>query len=96
MNCSPRTLVLVGLWIFLISWTYYAMIRKFLDEETIFNHEHDEHENAFQWPVVNICPYILFPENVKTFAQKNEEIEQTKLSFFATMIPKGATPDNLR
>ena len=53
MKCSLRTVVLLAVWTFLLIWLYQAIL-KLQKEETAFNH-YDE-ENAFQWPVVNICP----------------------------------------
>ena len=95
MHCSPRTLVLLGLWIFLISWTYLAMIRKYLHEDTIFSHY--EKENGFHWPVMNICPMYLFERNNSstTFEEMEVEIENSMMSFSnVSLLVKGAKIDN--
>ena len=94
MQCSPRSLILLGLWGFLLGWTYYA-IRKYRKEDTAFNHY--VKANAFQWPVLNICPMYLVPprNNFSTsFEEMELEINQTRMSYFGVvMYPKGVTVD---
>ena len=91
MKCSPRVLILIVLWIVLIIWTYYGIV-KYLGETTIFNHR--DEENAFQWPVVNICPMYWFHRNHTStnFEEVEKEINQTMSSYtYAIMHPKGET-----
>ena len=95
MKCSSRKLILLGLWGFLLGWTYHA-IKKYLNEDTAFNHYDKAH--AFQWPVFNICPMYFYPtRNVSstTFEEMEIEINQTMMSYYlAIMYPKGVTADN--
>ena len=94
MKCRSRTLILLGLWIFLFGWIYHA-VTKYLNEDTAFNHF--EVAKAFQWPVVNVCPMYLFRRNIssKTFEEMEEEINQTILSYSqVVMFPKGVTIDD--
>ena len=96
MKCSPRILILIALWIVLIGWTYYGIV-KYLGETTIFNHR--DEEIAFQWPVVNICPMYWYDTNHTStnFEEMEKEINQTMLSYtYAAMLPKGATTDKLQ
>ena len=97
MKCSPRVLILIVLWIVLIIWTYYGIV-KYLGETTIFNHR--DEEIAFQWPVVNICPMYWFHRNHTStnFEKMEKEINQTMSSYtYAIMHPKGeTTADNPR
>ena len=94
MKCSSRKLILLGLWGFLLGWTYHA-IKKYLNEDTAFNHYDKAH--AFQWPVVNICPMYFHPRNISstTFEEMEEEINQTRMSYkpSTSMYPKGASAD---
>ena len=91
MKCSPRGLILIGLWIFLLGWTYLA-IRKHLNEDTAFNHY--EIVQGFQWPVVSICPMHWSSTYVssKTFEEMEVEINRTMMgsySFMSTFPKKG-------
>ena len=68
-----------------------------MDENTIFNQK--DEENAFQWPVVNICPMYWYDTNHTStnFEEMEKEINQTMLSYsFATMHPKGTTTDKVK
>ena len=77
----------------MVSWTYCGMIQKYLNEGTAFDNYGVE--EAFQWPVVNICPMVVSPKNVTNFEDKEEEIQETKLNFaLAEMLPKESTEDN--
>mgnify|MGYP001171058923 FL=1 len=95
MKSSPRSLILLGLWGFLLGWIYFA-INKYQNEDTVFNHFNEA--NSFQWPVVNICPMYLYPpRNVSstTFEEMEKEIKQTMMSYIRVdMFPKGVTRDN--
>ena len=95
MQCSPRSLILLGLWGFLFGWTYHA-IEKFRNEETALNNY--AKENGFQWPVVNICPMYFYPHRTNfstTFEEMEAEINQTMMSYnMVQMYPKNVTADN--
>ena len=94
MKSSPRSLILLGLWGFLLGWTYLAT-EKYRNEDTAFNHF--DIAKAFQWPVVNICPMYLFRRNIsrKTFEEMEVEINQTILSYSQVVLfPKGVTIDD--
>ena len=70
---------------------------RYLDENTILNHKYEK--NAFQWPLINICPMYWSSRNhtSKNFEEMQEEINQTMLSYsFATMHPKGTTTDEVK
>ena len=93
MQCSPRSLIIFGLWGLLLGWIYQA-IKKYLNEDTVFNHY--DQANSFQWPVLNICPIYFQARNLSstTFEEMENEINQTMVSFFyAAMYPKGNTAD---
>ena len=93
MQCSPRSLIIFGLWGLLLGWIYQA-IKKYLNEDTVFNHY--DQANSFQWPVLNICPIYFQARNLSstTFEEMEKEINQTMVSFFyAAMYPKGSTAD---
>ena len=96
MKYSPRSFVILGLWGFLLGWTYQA-IGRYLKEETVFNHY--DKANAFQWPVVNICPMYVDLETKKvpltSFEDVEAEIHRTLTSYsHVKMVPIGKTVDN--
>ena len=94
IKCSLRTVVLLSLWTFLLSWLYQAIL-KLQKEETTFNH-YDE-GNAFQWPVVNICPIYWIKRNIsiKSFEDIEVEINRTKIHYHPTIFQEGANFDNV-
>ena len=95
MKCSLRTVVLLAVWTFLLIWLYQAIL-KLQKEETAFNH-YDE-ENAFQWPVVNICPMYWLMRNISTqsFEDVEAEINRTIMHYSPMMLQEGANSDNLQ
>ena len=102
MKCSLRTVVLLSVWTFLLIWLYQAII-KLQKEETTFNHY--SVENAFQWPVVNICPMYWNQSNwnywkarnfsIESFEDVELEINRTRMHYIPIMLKEGANPDNI-
>ena len=93
MKCSPRSLILLGLWGFLLGWTYFA-ISKYRLEDTAINRS--VKADAFQWPVFHICPMYLYSRNAfsASFEEMEAEINQTLKSYYGViMYPKGVTVD---
>ena len=94
MKCSLRTVVLLAVWTFLLIWLYQAIL-KLHKEETTFNHY--SVENAFQWPVVNICPMYWWKRNIsiESFEDVELEINRTRMHYIPIMLKEGANPDNI-
>ena len=54
-------------------------IRRVLRNETTF--ATSTHENAFQWPLFTICPFVGKHENVQSFVDIMDDIKAARDNF---------------
>ena len=93
MEFSARIVVIFSVWVFLTCWTFQAF-KRFAKNETSFYSL--THNNAFEWPTINVCPMYWLPRNLSgSFEEALSEIQELKSKYRAVLIPPKVTPESL-